>query len=179
MARPGDNRPAQGVADATRDALRLVLVVAGAGVALYLTDIGCVVRRVTGLACPGCGMTRAWLAVLRLDFAAAVAYHPLFWAAPLAVALLWAQEVSGRVVRRAGEGGAPRGLPLRLARGFLRCHNVVLLALLGALLALWAVRLLDPVDTGLLFGGTPPAGVSEPDVVNWTCPEWLLWTIVG
>ena len=39
---------------------------------------GCPVKYFLGIACPGCGMTRAWLAVLRLDFATAFAYHPLF-----------------------------------------------------------------------------------------------------
>jgi len=29
--------------------------------------------------CPGCGVTRAHLAALRLDFKAAFAYHPLFF----------------------------------------------------------------------------------------------------
>ena len=28
--------------------------------------------------CPACGMTRAFVSALRLDFAAAFAYHPLF-----------------------------------------------------------------------------------------------------
>jgi len=31
-----------------------------------------------GIPCPGCGMTRALLSLLRLDFAAAFHYHPLF-----------------------------------------------------------------------------------------------------
>lgn len=31
-----------------------------------------------GIPCPGCGMTRAFLALLHLDFAAAFYYHPLF-----------------------------------------------------------------------------------------------------
>ena len=39
---------------------------------------GCPMKYVLGIACPGCGMTRAWLAVLHLDFSTAFAYHPLF-----------------------------------------------------------------------------------------------------
>lgn len=31
-----------------------------------------------GISCPGCGMTRAFLSLLRLDFASAFYYHPLF-----------------------------------------------------------------------------------------------------
>lgn len=43
---------------------------------------GCPIKYTTGISCPGCGMTRAWLAVLRLDFHDAFAYHPLFWTLP-------------------------------------------------------------------------------------------------
>ena len=32
---------------------------------------GCAVYRLLGVPCPGCGMTRAWLQALRLDFAGA------------------------------------------------------------------------------------------------------------
>ena len=34
-----------------------------------------------GIPCPGCGLTRAYLAAFRLDFKSAFAYHPLFPAA--------------------------------------------------------------------------------------------------
>ena len=40
-----------------------------------------------GVPCPGCGMTRAWLQALRLDFAGAFRWHPLFWTLPLLVLL--------------------------------------------------------------------------------------------
>ena len=33
--------------------------------------------------CPGCGMTRAVLAALRLDLAAAFGYHAMFWSMPV------------------------------------------------------------------------------------------------
>jgi len=39
----------------------------------------CPVRAIFGVDCPGCGMTRACLSALRLDFRSAFAYHPLFW----------------------------------------------------------------------------------------------------
>ena len=165
-----------GVAGFARGVLSLCLFIGGTAVALYLLDLGCVFRTVTGLSCPGCGMTRAWLAALRLDLSAALAYHPLFWAVPLAVALACAQGPCAELVRAAEAGerdASPR--TVALARALTRLATPVFVVLLGALVALWVVRLLDPVDAGLLFGGTPPAGVTTPDVVNWTCPGWLRW----
>lgn len=44
---------------------------------------GCLFRNLTGIPCPGCGMTRAWLSALRLDILAAFQHHPLFWSVPL------------------------------------------------------------------------------------------------
>ena len=43
---------------------------------------GCPFRFFLGISCPGCGMTRAILAALHLDFSAAFAYHPLFFLMP-------------------------------------------------------------------------------------------------
>ena len=43
---------------------------------------GCPFRFFFGISCPGCGMPRALLAALRLDFAAAFSYHPLFFLLP-------------------------------------------------------------------------------------------------
>ena len=48
----------------------------------------CLFRRITGLPCATCGMSRAWICALRLDFAQAFFWHPLFWAVPLLALLL-------------------------------------------------------------------------------------------
>lgn len=59
----------------------------------YWLDLPCIPRYITGFICPGCGMSRAWLSVLQLDFAAAFRYHPLFWCVPiLAVYILYDGE---------------------------------------------------------------------------------------
>ncbi|MDR2611234.1 MAG: DUF2752 domain-containing protein [Clostridiales Family XIII bacterium] len=39
---------------------------------------GCPFRLITGIPCPGCGMTHAFLAAFRFDFADAFRWHPLF-----------------------------------------------------------------------------------------------------
>ena len=59
----------------------LLIVILAIEIALiwYLFGIPCLIRYTTGLICPGCGMTRAWLSVLRLDFAKAMYYNPTFW----------------------------------------------------------------------------------------------------
>lgn len=45
----------------------------------YILDIGCIFKKLSGLSCPGCGMTRAWLSFLKGDIGKAFYYHPLFW----------------------------------------------------------------------------------------------------
>lgn len=45
---------------------------------LHLFGITCPIKALTGISCPGCGMTRAYLSLLKLDFSKAYYYHPLF-----------------------------------------------------------------------------------------------------
>ncbi len=51
---------------------------------LYV-DGYCPFRRLIGIPCPTCGMSRAWLAAFRLDLASAFRFHPMFWSVPLLV----------------------------------------------------------------------------------------------
>ena len=45
--------------------------------------IRCLFLQFFGIPCPGCGMTRALLCLLRLDLRGAAAYHPMVFALPL------------------------------------------------------------------------------------------------
>lgn len=54
---------------------------------LHLLGVGCPIRFLTGISCAGCGMTRAWLSVLSLDFQSAFYYHPLWPLVPVAAAV--------------------------------------------------------------------------------------------
>lgn len=47
-------------------------------VTVFGNGVPCVIKYITGISCLGCGMTRAWLAVFKLDFSLAFYYHPLF-----------------------------------------------------------------------------------------------------
>lgn len=54
------------------------------GVAIFIAVLAvlgiyrCPFKAIFGIACPGCGMTHAFFSALKLDFAAAFQYHPLF-----------------------------------------------------------------------------------------------------
>lgn len=64
---------------------KLILTAAYLGLltVLYFLGAQCIFLSVLGIPCPGCGMSRAMLAALRLDFAAAFQYHLMFWSMPL------------------------------------------------------------------------------------------------
>ena len=70
--------------------IALVVIAIGAIYALFVTLTGiaipCVFRLITGFQCPGCGVTRMCLALLRLDFATAFYSNPaVFCLLPLMV----------------------------------------------------------------------------------------------
>lgn len=56
---------------------------------MFLFDVPCPVKYLTGISCAGCGMSRALLSALRLDLSAAFYYHPL-WIAVIPGACLFA-----------------------------------------------------------------------------------------
>lgn len=41
--------------------------------------VTCPIKFLTGISCAGCGMSRAFLSALKLDFVSAFHFHPLFW----------------------------------------------------------------------------------------------------
>lgn len=80
------------------------VIAAGSVAALYmvfyLLGIGCPIRYLTGISCAGCGMTRAYLALLHGDFAAAFYYHPLYCLVIPAVIWIFAGRRCNRMVYR-------------------------------------------------------------------------------
>lgn len=85
----------------------------------------CPVRWLSGVPCPACGMSRACLAALRLDFSTAMAFHPMFWSVPLLFLFVWKD---GRLFKR----------PL--------CNWLFAGALLGGFVVCWLLRLAGVVS---------------------------------
>ena len=61
-------------------------------IALFYLTYGCPIRLLSGIACPGCGMSRAILAAARLDFPAAFEMHPLVFLLPAAVTVFFLRK---------------------------------------------------------------------------------------
>ena len=62
-----------------KDCIYLALIIFFVYGVLTILGIGCPIKYLTGISCAGCGMTRAWRCVLKLDFARAFSYHPLLF----------------------------------------------------------------------------------------------------
>ena len=62
------------------------------------SGIGCIWKHFFGIQCPGCGFTRSILCALRLDFAGAFHYHPMFWSFPfIGIYFLIGDKIKGRL----------------------------------------------------------------------------------
>lgn len=60
-----------------------VISVAAELVRRFVFGGGCLMKDIFGVACPSCGMSRAFLCVMRLDFKSAFHFNPAFWTFPL------------------------------------------------------------------------------------------------
>lgn len=106
---------------------KLKVVLAGALLLLLwmAAKLPCVPRLITGVICPGCGMSRAWLAVLQLDFAAAFRYHPMFWSVPVFF-VFWLYDcrlLKNRLLNNWILGG--------LTAAFVICYGIRVICFLG------------------------------------------------
>lgn len=61
----------------------------------YLT-FGCPFKWITGISCPGCGMTRAFFSLISGDFIAAWNFHPLIYFLPLVIVPLYFKKKLSR-----------------------------------------------------------------------------------
>ena len=51
--------------------------------------MACAFRNITKIPCPGCGLTRAYLSLLKGDIKQAFIYHPLFWIIPFILVIIF------------------------------------------------------------------------------------------
>lgn len=61
-----------------------------------VSGMGCIWHRLFGIICPGCGMTRAVVALINGDITAAFYYHPMVWSLPIIIIYIAAD---GRVFK--------------------------------------------------------------------------------
>lgn len=64
--------------------ISIIMVIIAYGIMQYM-GITCPIKYITGISCAGCGMTRAWIALLHFDVNTAFIYHPLFFLPPVAL----------------------------------------------------------------------------------------------
>lgn len=130
----------------------LTLTLGALGVAIWSEFPLCPMAGTFGVPCPGCGLTRATLALLHGDVRGALAVHPLVWLmTPLFVGFV------GTAVLSLVQGPAQPPRPARLnwsSRGL----SVVAVFLLVAMLGVWLLRFAG------YFGGPVPVT---------TIREWL------
>lgn len=64
---------------------KLITLAAAAALVFAWAYFGiyCLFKKLFGIPCPGCGMTRAYLALLRFDIRGAFEMHPMFWSVPI------------------------------------------------------------------------------------------------
>ncbi len=67
--------------------------------AVYFTGINCIFKKIFGITCPGCGMTRAYLSFFKGDIKSAFEFNPMFWSVPiLFLAILRNGKITGRKI---------------------------------------------------------------------------------
>lgn len=99
-----------------RDPLHKLLITAAVftyALVIAVTPLSCPFWMVTGLPCPGCGMSRALLALLRLDVRAAFSYHWMVWSVPV---LYLCFLLDGKLFQKKWLNGVLYGI---IATGFL------------------------------------------------------------
>lgn len=123
----------------------VALGIVGAGVAFaFAGPPFCPTALFFGIPCPGCGLTRATLALMRGDFAAALGFHPLVFV----LAPLFAYAVASSLYDYVR--GGPAGTSGFAAWFSQRTRYGAALALLAVALFVWGARFAG------YFGGPVP-----------------------
>lgn len=79
----------------------LLVVVAGLVYGIFVEYTGlaipCLFRRVTGLKCPGCGITGMCIALMQLDFKTAFWCHPMLFVLLAPLGIVFARSIAAYV----------------------------------------------------------------------------------
>lgn len=90
----------------------------------YFSDMGCPILFFTGIPCLGCGMTRACISMIQLDFYNAFHYHPLCFFLPfIAIILLFNNKLSKKI------------------------YEKCLIGIVSLFVIIYLLRLFNPMDT--------------------------------
>jgi len=108
--------------------VKSVIIVGLLYLGMEMAGITCPIKYITGISCAGCGMSRAWLALLSFDLKSAFFYHPLFWVVPLAVLVFMMRN-------RINE----------------KTQNVLYWAICVLMLTVWVARMINPNDGIVVF----------------------------
>jgi hypothetical protein len=107
-----------------KDWIQLTITITFVYAVLHFLGIGCPIIYLTGIPCAGCGMTRAWLCVLKLNFPSAYNYHPLFWIPPIVLVVM----------------AFKRSIPVKL-------FNTIIWLIALIFIIVYLIRLFNPEDT--------------------------------
>ena len=134
-----------------RGILLCLLLLSSAVALLAVSGIGCPIKFLTGISCPGCGMTRALWSLVTLRLSAALHYHPLCLIMPPVAVFLTVFEI--RRNRKAQEwvlwGTAVLLIAVYLWRMLSGGDEVVTWAPREG----WIIRTVSRILTALGYGG--------------------------
>lgn len=83
-----------------KDKLKHILNFLGILVILIILGYACPFQYFLGISCPGCGMTRAWMSALQLNFHQAMYFHPLFLLVPfMGIAMVFPEKFPPKLIK--------------------------------------------------------------------------------
>ena len=79
--------------------LTLFLMSCYIAITTYIFGMSCPLKILFGISCPGCGMTRAIIAIFHLDFQTALHYHPMIVFLPF-LAYILVRIIAGKITKK-------------------------------------------------------------------------------
>lgn len=62
---------------------KIIFIVVNIIIIFVAINYGCIYKRLLGISCLGCGLTRAYKSLIHGNIKQAFYYHPLFWTIPI------------------------------------------------------------------------------------------------